>query len=253
MDSHNIIGLPAPRPSCMMDLNDFCIMTILRYFTDVIGFLNAALTCDEMKEIATMTYRYMHVNHFGGIRIGYKGSDFAKKGGALPIDRMDDFLSLFGHLVTSLKLGRLHPLVFESIVKVCGKNLNQLKLNDCYYKYDMSDPSKFPKLENLSFHGVLPKSFALHSSLKGLTFKRLYDLPKQEWFMKAFPKLEHIKFHEILDLKDQQLGNFLELNPNVKKLDLSHCAALTPQVVELIARHSPDLEHLGFLRLNKKK
>lgn len=135
-------------------LNEDCIQLILRKLENVRDFLNAAETCTRFQANAKITFRAQYKE----IRIDelkYYNKSIDRY--TVTLDRLDSFLSIFGHLIMELHYIVLFfdkdNEILNMIADYCGKTLNKLRVGPTiggkYHSIYFNTRSKFQALEEL--------------------------------------------------------------------------------------------------------
>lgn len=230
-------------------LNDDCIQSIFLQMENIRYFLSAAETCIRFQENAKLAFR----NHYKKIRIGTLHVYISEhKRRTITLDRVQSFLSIFGHLIEELEFNRiaadqrLGDDVQNLIADYCGKTLKTFKLVSSYNSHiNFSTRSPFKALEELKISDVNIYNFNYHSQLRRLKVSGSHTT-ELKWLIQSFPKLEMVNFSLLHQLQHNQAIRFLKLNPQLKSLTIDICKQIPQQVFENISSHTPNLEKLDF-------
>lgn len=238
-------------------LNDDCIQAILRRITNLQDFLSAAETCKRFQSNAKVCFR----TKYGLGDISFLGNcldDLRIMKSAIPLDRVHNFLNIFGHLITNIYLHHRHHQnekskeeILKTIAHFCGKTLQKLTLNK--FNCDSISLSPFSALQTLDLQdSTLSRNCEVHLHittlcLTGDVIKYKKGRPLTNWFVQQFPHLKVAKFHSI-NIKRNMLNQFLTLNPQLKILHLFHGKNLTSSILRDIGHRVPNLEQfrIGF-------
>lgn len=175
---------------------------------------------------------------------------------------VDDFSQLrnFGALVDSVDVYgecRMKPLAkyqkrfIELLVQYCGKSV-ELVLND----FNITDELAFlmrpllGRVEHLSFINCrigkvfLEKMASWSPEIRELKY-RSCNLSKTIICQK-FPKLEYIDFRQIKYVKNSDIEELFELNPQLKQFGMVSCQKLDDNIFQSIARYVPEIVEMRF-------
>lgn len=219
-------------------LNNDCVQEILRQLKSIRDYLNAAEICTRFQENTIECFPF----GFRSIRI----NDADEGPQTLPLERVSSFLSIFGHLVHSLRWEftfdrNQDDKILNMISKYCGKNLLELIIYGHDLNFDTN--TKFSALEKLELYDSTISNFASLSQLKSLKFAFI-KIKQCDWLAQEFPQLEEAKFNAFHKLRDDMLLEFLRLNPQLQSLQLHCCRHITPNVFMDIGNHTPNLVNL---------
>lgn len=143
-------------------LNDKCIQRILSYLIgDIRDFLSAAEVCKKFQDNAKKCFPSIYADFYMGQEMDYH----------LPMYRVQTFLSIFGHLIESLKWIRNRQNTFESeifnaIADFCGNSLRRLFIHR--HDLDFIIASQFKSLDELTLIGCKINNFKVPSMLRKL-------------------------------------------------------------------------------------
>lgn len=217
-------------------LNDDCIQAIFQRLVNVNDFLSAAETCIRFEENAKLSFR----SKYEVIRIGRMNSNFEsyKIKYTVAEDRVENFLSIFGHLMTKLDLDS----VSHMIAHYCGGSLRTLRVESTA---NFNTRSPLQALIELDVDGANIFNFKYHSQLRRLKVTGL-NITHFDWLVQPFPNLEITNLHILHQLEYNQAVDFLNVNPQLKILNIQYCGQISSRIFENIAQLTPSLEKLSF-------
>lgn len=218
-------------------LNDDCIRAIFRKLP-IEDYLNAANVCTRFQYNAKLAfppeYRRLDINNY------YKHHD-----NVLDQTIAICFLRTFGKLVQSIHcndhIESVNNDFLNMVAEYCGKNLIEFGYNG---DLDFNVRLPFKALKKLNLWAVNASNFNLYSQLTSLRLGASSQLD----FMRPFSKLTEVQFCQ-MDLTESQLATFLQVNPQLKRLQISLNSGsnLNPLMYGHIANYGHNLEYFSTL------
>lgn len=236
-------------------LNDFCIQLILRHLDNVRDLLSAAEVCTRFQENAKQCYRQRYkairitkLLSIFGVPIDLHVSD-------VPPDRLESFLSRFGHLIHFIKIDDLgisdDGTIFDMIAQFCGKTLRVLETSMHIHSelLHMNTWAPFQALEALILSNVSLKHFCALPQLQYLCLECVV-LDDYDELLHIFRKLQAIKFIKLAGLTNSMFIEFMAKNRQLKSITINGCSVTTTPF-RYMARLVPHLVHLTYLDSNE--
>lgn len=114
--------------------------------------------------------------------------------------------------------------------------VHELSVTNCQFGkvFVTKLPLWSPKLRELDYSGKVP----------------LNDEGEFDGIHQKFPKLEYIHFSDSDVVKNSDIVKFLELNPQVKKLDVDYCDSIDDNIFQSIVKSPCRIERLRFVADN---
>lgn len=221
-------------------LDNYCIQAILSRLVTRKDWLNAAETCTRFQANARMCFP----SELSQISIGICIDD-------IPVHRLYSFLQIFGHMIEKIhwkaRNGTADSKIFATIVRFCGRTLNELIIRD--YNPKCLKRLHFKVLQKLTLDEASAGKFKYHSRLKYLRLINSADQPtrtKLALRMRRYPHLEHLVLKNIDTLTYDRFRHFLSLNPQLKTLDVTDCEHLEMSIFEEVGKYLPIIESFSF-------
>lgn len=241
--SHQVVKMKASGTrTVILDLNDDCLREVFAFlYVDALAAVADA--CARFRAIAAQSAELKSAK----ITL----SDHSP---------VNDYSQLrnFGALVESVVVdgANWQKRFIELVVQYCGNSV-KLILND----FNITDELAFLMLpllgraENISFfccrfRRVFLKNMRLWSSeLRNVRFWSC-KLSKRT-IRQKFPQLESICFRIMNKVKNSDIEQFLEQNPQLKQFEMVFCEQLDDTIFQSIARYVPEIEELRFITKNR--
>lgn len=232
-------------------LNDFCIQIIFKYLDNVRDLLSIAETCTRFQENAKECYpkqfkaiRITKLLSIFGVPIDLHTTD-------VPPDRLESFLSRFGHLIQFIQIDDLgisdDGTICNLIAQFSGKSLKVLEnsMNIHSELLHMHTWSSFQALEALMLRNVSLKNVCALSQLKYLCLECVV-LDDYDEILHSFRKLQTVKFIKLVGLTNSMFVEFMAKNRQLKSICIKGCSVTTAPF-RYMAKLVPNLEHLTYL------
>lgn len=211
-------------PMMLTDVNDHCLVEIFR-FMSLEDLCTVSEVCKRFQQLAITAFKSTWKNRV------VKISNLHRVGKEWKQMRLDSLRILrhFGGVLTKLHVQSDNQKIYDFIVDKCGPNLVELKLDPEYYPVDELNEEKLTKFTNLR-------------SLRLFGNQQFIDM---EYIQQNFMKLEYIAIGR-LAIDFENLRRFLQLNPQLKRLGLTHDdnTPLNRDVIQFIDESLPELEEL---------
>lgn len=200
---------PQDSPNHILNaLNDQCIQRVLNFLIgDICDFLNAAEVCKKFQENAKKCYPSIYT---------YLGIDDYN----IPLDRVKNFLSIFGHLIKSLVWEENEQNAYESEIlnaEFCGESLLNLYIRK--HSLEFTVGSKFKLLQKLYLVLCSVNKFKLPPTLKILYVCQPLEFIELSWLLETYPNLSDIAFMYFNQLNSKMFIEFQALNPQLQRLE----------------------------------
>lgn len=200
-------------------LDNYCIQAILSRLVTRKDWLNAAETCTRFQANARMCFP----SELSQISIG-----------EICIDDIP------GHRHWKARIGTADSKIFATIVRFCGRTLNELIIRDNNPK--CLKRLHFEVLQKLILDEAPAGKFKYHLRLKYLRLIDSADQPtrtKLALRIRRYPQLEHLVLKNIDTLTYDRFRHFLSLNPQLKTLDVTDCKHLEMSILEEVGKYLP--------------
>lgn len=245
----NDINVPPDQESpkhILNALNDHLIQIILKHLCEIEDFISAAEVCQRFQANARECFRIS----FKEWRISDVMYPCHRRNQLSPLQRLQNFLNIFGNLIQSLDFSvnfENYDEVFNMITDFCGPTLTQLRI--CH-DLDFNTRTPLRALQKLELDGAKPINFNLHSQITELTLDITLKEP-EDWLMRTFPNLKKAIFRMGFydNLTDHTFIKFSSLNPQLEFVAIS-CSRLTSSIFNNIEVRLPNLASFGFRNNN---
>lgn len=237
-------------------LNNFCIQAIFERIDNVRDYYNVANVCTRFQANAIRCFpaKFNYLKVYDD----EKFSDNIPRFNELPLSETTSILSIFGHLIHSIKwFSKTNQTnsndVLSSIAQHCGNTLKHLDIQLPNMLDWTHCVRNLTALEKLDVFSCCLTSFESQSPLKEL--KIVSDnrsIPVTTWFVQNFPHLESISLQMIKNLTDEMVIDFLNLNSQLRNIRILYCMNLSTAIFNDIGRRVPNVEEFCFETWNSR-
>lgn len=248
VDSASCVANDTPIP----ELNDDCLREIFDYL-NVLDLVAVAEACPRFKAIAEARFSIEHKTFDSELLIRAAGQT------RVQLDHLEGFLKHFGSLIMDLKVSFFELSTFGNnvvlglIAKYCRDTLIVLKL----VGFELKGPivqilrpllTRLQKLYLLrcTFASAFVRALECCTALNKLKFADLTESNECRSLTFNMPELKTISFKEFSGFSKKQMKNFLENNPQLRKVSMSDCEKVSADILPIIAQHIPLVEKISF-------
>lgn len=236
------------RKCTITDLNDDCLREIFEY-AKVLDLFSLTGVSSRFKRIAQERFAVKYKE----FRLARLSEDAGKKQMIFRTEHLISFLMQFGPLIVSLEVERsslpfLNDYALELVLAHCTDTLRKLILVNLELIREHCMLPFLAQLQKLYLVGCFfNERFATllrgYSALTKLKFDGTYDLPLMNYNL---PALESISFIRIATLPKSYVNEFLEQNPQLRKVTIIECRDIDSDVFQEIASFVPQVEKISF-------
>lgn len=247
-------------------LNNHCLQECFRRLSTHTDLLNVANVCHRFRAYARACFPPtnitlpFHQTHFH-LRAADQRNSRARLKSSIALKDLGIFSYHFGDLIESVELNgpwddgedvSIFDRYFVKITQYCAKTLKKLS----FYNYHsfVQIGATFKMLEILKIHynsivdiQSLPSLKVLDIRYFGERSNRLTNFSLENVLKQHYPELIVMILDDVARLNDRIIAEFLQLNPQLRTIQVSYCNSVITSILDNIGTRLPNLEHLTFV------